>query len=103
MGRRSKYDKEFKLNALRLYEESGMKIREFEKEMGIGSGCISHWKRELKESEHQVFPGKGNARDKEISELKKEIERLRQERDILKRPWAYSQNPQRQVFIHNEI
>lgn len=85
MGRRSKYDKEFKLNAIRLYEESGMKIRDFEKEMGIGSGCLSHWKRELKASEEHAFPGNGNARDKEIAELKKEIERLKQERDILKK------------------
>jgi transposase len=85
MGRRSKYDKEFKINALRLYEESDMKIRDFEKEMGIGSGCISHWKRELKVLEENAFPGNGNPRDKEITELKKEIERLRQERDILKK------------------
>ena len=85
MGRRQKYDKEFKLNALRLYEESNMNIRDFEKEMGIGSGCLSHWKSQLNESKEQAFPGNGNSRDQEIAALKRKIERLTQERDILKK------------------
>ena len=38
MGRRMKYDKDFKLNAIMLCEESGRNQREFEKEMGIGAG-----------------------------------------------------------------
>lgn len=85
MGRRQKYDKEFKLNTLRLYEESNMNIREFEKEMGIGSGCLSHWKREFNEAKEQAFPGNGNTRDQEIAALKRKIELLTQERDILKK------------------
>lgn len=85
MGKRSKYDKDFKLNAIRLCKESGMKQRDFEKEMGIGSGCISHWKRELNESNEQAFPGNGTPRDQEIARLKRENEMLRQERDILKK------------------
>jgi len=85
MGKRTKYDKEFKLNAIRLWEESDMKQRDFENEMGIGGGCISHWKRELRDSENQAFPGKGTPRDQEVAALKREIERLKQERDILKK------------------
>lgn len=85
MGKRNKYDKDFKLNAIRLCEESHMNQRDFEEEMGIGAGCISHWKRELRESEEQAFPGNGTPRDQEIANLKREIERLKQERDILKK------------------
>ena len=85
MGRRNKYDKEFKLNAIRLCEESGKKQRDFEKDMGIGEGCISHWKRELNESKKHAFPGNGIPRDQEIARLKRENEILRQERDILKK------------------
>ena len=94
MGRRMKYDKDFKLNAIRLCEESGRNQREFEKEMGIGAGCISHWKRELNESKEQAFPGNGTPRDQEIAHLKREIEILRQERDILKKAVGiFSQAP----------
>jgi transposase len=85
VGRRNKYDKDFKLNAIRLCEESSKKQRDFEKEMGIGEGCISHWKRELNESKEQAFPGNGIPRDQEIARLKRENEILRQERDILKK------------------
>jgi len=85
MGRRQKYDKEFKLNTLRLYEESNLNIRDFEKEMGIGSGCLSHWKREFADSKEKAFPGNGTPRDQEIAALKRKIERLTQERDILKK------------------
>lgn len=94
MGRRNKYDREFKLNAIRLCEESDMKQRDFEKEMGIGGGCISHWKHELRESEEYAFPGKGTPRDKEIAALKQEIEKLKQERDILKKAVGIFSKPQ---------
>lgn len=95
MGRRNKYDREFKLNSIKLCEESNMNQRDFEKEMGIGAGCISHWKRELRESEEQAFPGNGNPRDQEVAFLKRENERLRQERDILKKAVGIFSKPRR--------
>lgn len=93
MGRRKKYDREFKLHAIRFYEESGMKLRDVEKELGIGAGCISHWRKELREQEN-AFPGNGSPRDKEIAKLKKENEILRQERDILKKALGIFSKPQ---------
>jgi transposase len=94
MGRRNKYDREFKLNAIRLCEESGQNQRDFEKEMGIGCGCISHWRRQLMESEEQASSGNGNSRDQEIAALKREIEKLKQERDILKKVVDIFSKPQ---------
>lgn len=94
MGRRKKYDREFKINAVKFYEESGMKLRDVEKELGIGSGCISHWRRELKEENIIAFPGNGSPRDQEIAKLKRENERLRQERDILKKALGIFSKPQ---------
>ena len=85
MGRRKKYDKEFKLNAIKFYEESGKKQRDVEKELGIGDGCLSHWKKELEEYQDQSFPGNGNTRDHEMEKLRRENEILKQERDILKK------------------
>jgi len=38
MPKRKKYDKEFKLNAIQFYEESGKKLRDVEDELGIGAG-----------------------------------------------------------------
>ena len=84
---RKKYDKEFKINAVRLYEESGRFLREVESELGIGTGCISHWKKELQEQGELSFPGNGklNERDAEMARMKRELEIVKQERDILKK------------------
>ena len=93
MGRRKKYDREFKLDAIRLWKESGMKQRDFEQEMGIGNGCISHWRRELENHEANAFPGNGTPRDQEVAKLKRENEILRQEREILKKALGIFSKP----------
>jgi transposase len=85
MSRRNKYDKEFKLNAIKLCEESGKKQRDFEKEIGVGAGCISHWKYEFEADKENAFPGNGNPRDVEMAKLRRENEILKQEREILKK------------------
>ena len=82
---RRKYDKEFKLQAIRLSEIKEKPIRELEKELGIGAGCISHWKAELDKEDKNAFPGNGNPKDREIYELKKKIAELEMEREILKK------------------
>jgi transposase len=83
---RKMYDKEFKLNAIRFYEESGKKLREVEEELGIGAGCISHWRRELK-GDKDSFRGNGKMSEeqKELARLRRENEILREEREILKK------------------
>jgi len=82
------YDKEFKLNAIRLSETVEKPVRELEKDLGIGAGCISHWKKELDKEQGNAFPGNGNPKDKEIHELKKKVAELEMERDILKKAIA---------------
>ena len=84
---RKQYDKEFKINAVRLYEESGKLLREVEQELGIGTGCISHWRKELQDQGELYFPGNGkqNEKDAEMARLKRELEIVKQERDILKK------------------
>lgn len=87
MERRKKYDKQFKIEAVRYYEESNKTRKEIEQGLGITSGCLSHWKRELAEQELEAFPGNGNLPDseKEIARLRRELEIVRAERDILKK------------------
>jgi transposase len=93
-----KYDLEFKLEAVRLATEAGTTNRDVERRLGIGQGVLSRWKRELRESGSQAFPGKGNLKpeDEELRRLKRENERLRRERDILKKAVAiFSTDPHR--------
>jgi len=93
-----KYDKEFKIEAVRLSSEPGNTQSRIEQDLGIGQGMISRWKRELNLDSEHAFPGKGNLKpqDEENRNLKREIEKLRRERDILKKAVAiFSEDPHR--------
>jgi transposase len=94
MGKR--FDKEFKIEAVRLATEPGNTQSKIERDLGISQGIISRWKRELRKDGDQAFPGKGRLKpdDDELRRLKRENERLRTERDILKKAVAiFSEDP----------
>jgi transposase len=94
MGKR--FDKEFKIEAVRLASEPGNTQSGIERDLGISQGIISRWKRELRNDGDQAFPGKGRLKpdDDETRRLKRENERLRRERDILKKAVAiFSEDP----------
>lgn len=95
MGKRI-IDKEFKIEAIRLASEPGNTQAGIERDLGISSGIISRWKKELLKNGEQAFPGKGHLKpeDDELRRLKRENERLRRERDILKKAVAiFSDDP----------
>lgn len=85
-GRR-KYTREFKLEAVRLYESSGKSMRVIEQELGITPFLLGKWLHEYRQGEARAFPGKGQlpAEEAELQRLRRENEVLRQERDILKK------------------
>lgn len=96
MGKR--YDKEFKIEAVQLASEPGNTQAQIERNLGIGQGIISRWKRQLKNDGEYAFPGKGRLKpqDQENRDLKREVQRLRRERDILKKAVAiFSEDPHR--------
>jgi transposase len=90
--------KEFKIEAVRLASEPGNTQSQIERDLGISQGIISRWKRELRKDGDQAFPGKGRLKpdDDDMRRLKRENERLRRERDILKKAVAiFSEDPNR--------
>ena len=96
MGKR--YDKEFKIEAVRLALEPGKTQSGIERDLGISQGVISRWKRELVKDGKHAFPGKGHLKpeDEKFRRLMRENERLRRERDILKKAVAiFSEDPNR--------
>ena len=93
-----KYDLEFKLEAVRMAAEPGVTNRSVERRLGIGQGVLSRWKRELRNDATHGIAGKGHLKpgDEEMRRLKRENERLRRERDILKKAVAiFSTDPHR--------
>jgi transposase len=94
---RRQYTREFKLEAVRLLETSGKSAAQIERELGIGTGCLSRWKREFAEEGKHAFPGHGRLTPDQdrIHRLEQENEILRQERDILKKAVAIFSHPSR--------
>ena len=84
------YTQEFKREAVRLAQTSGKPIAQVARELGISDISIHQWRKELAEHGHEAFPGSGHqtAQEEEMRQLKRELERVRQERDILKKAIA---------------
>jgi transposase len=88
MGRTNrKYDKQFKLEAIQLYETSGKSVSQIETELGITSGLLNKWRVRHRHEGAAGFVGNGHQTEveTEVRRLKRENEILRQERDILKK------------------
>jgi transposase len=68
-------------------ETSGKPIAQIARELGISDRAIHSWRKELAEHGTEAFPGKGHqiALEEEVVRLKRELERVQQERDILKK------------------
>jgi transposase len=81
------YDKEFKLNAVKLYKESGRSLSQVSEELGIPSATLAGWIQAYEKDQGEAFPGKGYLKpsDAEVAQLRKELAIAREERDILKK------------------
>jgi transposase len=87
---RKQYDAEFKHNAVHLADSSGKSDFVIERELGIYQGAIHAWRKAMKEDSEEAFPGTGHMKsaDDELRRLRRELEEVRQERDILKKAMA---------------
>ena len=81
------YTREFKEEAVRLVQMSGKSITQIARELGISDSSIHQWRKELTQQGKEAFPGSGHqtALEEENRRLKRELERVQQERDILKK------------------
>jgi transposase len=90
------YSREFKLEAVRLSETSGKSMAQIARELGLPDGVLYRWRRQLREEPETAFPGKGHQSEleEENRRLRRELERVQQERDILKKAIA--------IFSHGQ-
>ena len=94
---RRTYTREFKIEAVRLWETTDKSAAEIERELGIGDGCLSRWRKKLSREGESAFPGHGHLtpEQEELRQLRRELEIARQERDILKKAVAIFSHPSR--------
>jgi transposase len=81
------FTKEFKREAVQLVKSSNKPLAQIARDLGIADSTLHHWRKLFTEQGEQAFPGSGHqmAEVEEIRRLKREVETLRQERDILKK------------------
>lgn len=92
MQKRKTFSREFKLEAVRLLEQGDKSAAELARELGIKRNQLYKWKEQLSEKGEAAFPGHGRAvgdKEAEIARLKRELERVTEERDILKKAATY--------------
>lgn len=83
---RRKFTEEFKADAVRMVEESGGQIAKVARELGIFDSSLGNWVREARQ---QAEGAPTLSERAEIRDLKRELERVRRERDILGKAVAY--------------
>ncbi len=82
--RYKRYSAEFKREALKRTTEEGITDKQVCDELGISARQLRRWLDELHLLGAEAFPGQGHSRDEELTRLKREVAKLRQERDFLK-------------------
>ncbi len=92
MSKRKSFSKEFKLEAVRLLDEGDQTAAEVARELGIRRNQLYMWREQLRKEGENAFRGSGHKRydqSDEVVRLRKELERVKMERDILKKAAAY--------------
>ena len=80
------FTEEFKREAVRLAKERGNLVQTA-RELGLHETVLQRWKKRLEATpeNERPFPGKGNARDEEMDKLRRELARVKEENEILKK------------------
>jgi len=84
---RRKFTREFKLEAVRLIKDRGVASQD----LGVHQSQLRSWVNMFADDPQHAFPGQGQMKPEqaEIARLKREVIKLKAERDILKKAAAY--------------
>lgn len=84
---RRSFSREFKLEAVRMVTEGGHSLAQVGRDLDIRPDMLRRWRRQLQEDPEQAFPGVGQrkASDEEMWQLRRKLDRITAERDILKK------------------
>ena len=85
-----RYDKEFRVNAVKHLKNSDKSLKEVAESLGIPVSTLSGWVKEYEQHGEKSFPGSGKIKpcNEEYYRLKKELDDVKMERDILKKAVA---------------
>lgn len=88
---RRKFTREFKVEAVKLVKERGVSLARASQDLGVHGNMLRKWIRDFESDPQQAFPGNGQMKPEqlEIERLRREVAKLKAERDLLKKAAAY--------------
>src|SRR6266487_833168 len=88
---RRRFTREFKLEAVRLIRDRGVSYAQASEDLKVHPTQLRSWVKALADDPQHSFPGQGRMKPEqlEIAQLKREVIKLKAERDILKKAAAY--------------
>ncbi len=89
MPQRRRYTKQFKEEALRLVSQEGVSLAQVAQDLDLDASMLRRWRKEANKEGSIAFRGQGVARDEELARLKRELGRVKRERDFLRDAAAY--------------
>ena len=87
---RRNFSREYKLEAVKLVRERGVGVAQAARDLDVHENVLRKWVKEFGDDPVQAFPGHGQMKPEqvEIDRLRKEVAKLKAERDILKKATA---------------
>ena len=91
MATRRRFSREYKVEAVRLVLERGVSVAQAARDLGLHINSLRKWVRDHRADPQDAFPGEGRQKPEaaELTQLRREVARLKMERDILKKAAAY--------------
>ena len=86
--RPKKFTEEFRREAVRLAKESDRTLKELGEQLGISVTTLRNWMAAVP-TEKQTSQGRVLSLEEQVRQLKRENDRLREEREILKKATAF--------------
>ncbi len=88
---RRKFSREFKVEAVRLVRERGVSAAQAARDLDVHQNVLRKWVKEFAAAPSGEFPGHGQVKPEqiEIDRLRREVTKLKAERDILKKAAAF--------------
>ena len=79
------------VEAVRLVRERGVSVAQASRDIDVHENVLRKWVKEFGSDPKQAFPGHGQQKPEqlEIDRLRREVAKLKAERDILKKAAAY--------------
>lgn len=85
------FSREFKVEAVRLVRERGVSVAQAARDRELHENMLWRWVKKSAADPAAAFPGQGQMKPEqlEIERLRREVAKLRAERDILKKAAAF--------------